>query len=92
MAENLPTPEDLAALFRDAPVIEIMVPAEMLFAVLGNLQLALRHPGNKGPSTTIVRAFADLIQRALTDVNSDLGRVCERGWHSCFDVERRVPR
>jgi hypothetical protein len=57
------------------------VPALML---LSNLQLALRHPQNVGPSASIVRAIAQHIQEHLS-VNNDMRQILQMGWNRAFD-------
>jgi hypothetical protein len=56
------------------------------WCLLSNLQLALRHPGNKGPSSQIARNVAMNIQAAICpEPESALARVAEQGWD-----ERRI--
>jgi hypothetical protein len=37
-------------------------------AVHGNLTLALRHPGNQGPSTQVVKNFVEALEAVLVRV------------------------
>ncbi|MDR3554754.1 MAG: hypothetical protein P4L55_08360 [Syntrophobacteraceae bacterium] len=59
---------------------------EMLF-ILANLQLALRHPNNSGPSSAITRKIALRLERILApDPESDMGRICSAGWDTSLVV------
>lgn len=53
--------------------------------VLGNLQLALRHPMNRGASAHVARTFADKLQAYLAQTPA-LAEVTEQGWHEEFDA------
>ncbi len=52
------TEEELWAMI---PEIELTMTPATTLAVVGNLQLSLRHPGNTGPNTERVRALLDMI-------------------------------
>jgi hypothetical protein len=52
--------------------------------VLGSLQLALRHPHNRGAAAHVARTFADKLQAYLAQTPA-LAEVTEQGWHEEFD-------
>lgn len=56
--------------------------AWVLFA---HVQLALRHPGNKGPSAEIARKVAERIQKRVATTGA-LAEIARRGWHQEFDI------
>lgn len=60
------------------PVVIELTPAEA-WIVLSQLQLALRHPQNTGPSAKIAREIAQRIQ-AVVARESVLAAVAEAGW------------
>lgn len=61
---------------------------EEYWVIMSMLQLALRHPGNIGPSSKIARGIVDRIQRLFAALDPELGRLAERGNHAVFDQER----
>lgn len=54
-------------------------------AVLGTLQLALRHPRHIGPSAQIVRDIAGLLQAELQMQNAAILPYLNAGWHEEVD-------
>ena len=55
------------------------------FVLVGQLQLALRHPANEGESSKRMKQFAqDLIDAIASEV-PDARQYLEMGWHSEFD-------
>jgi hypothetical protein len=59
-----------------------------LLSLVGNLQLALRHPANKGPSALIARELVDSIQKRLIDAGYFAhAEVVEIGNNPAFDGE-----
>ena len=73
------------ALQRMAPVTLILPPAEA-FALLANLQLALRHPGNAGRAREVAEQTARGIQARIAPPGSPLAEVAEMGWREECDV------
>jgi len=53
--------------------------------VMGQLQLALRHPLNRGASAHVARTFADKLQAYLSQ-SPALAEVTEQGWHEGYDA------
>jgi hypothetical protein len=56
------------------------------FALLGQIQLACRHPANKGPSRQIAERIGRLIQATLATTPA-LAAVAEYGWNPVYDEE-----
>ena len=76
--------QDLVAL-QTKGVIRIEIPALDAFCLIGQLQLALRHPQNTGPTAQMTREFAErLILIAAT--TPALRAIAELGWDPNFDV------
>jgi hypothetical protein len=71
----------------------IEMDAAAIVMVIAQLQLALRHPGNQGPSRKDVIRFARGLQDLLASYDPEIGRYMERGWHECFvpTPERNFP-
>jgi hypothetical protein len=69
---------------------EVSLSASTAVTVISQIQLALRHPGNNGPSAQHARGFARALQDLLAEQDPEIGRYLERGWHSVFDVPRQV--
>lgn len=58
-----------------------------LFAIIGQIQLASRHPANIGPSATLVQNWARDMQKAIAEVFPDLHIIIEMGWNPEMDVD-----
>lgn len=56
-----------------------------MIAIIGNLQLALRHPGNSGPSAQLARAFILDCKTALADYPGICGLI-DKGFDNRFDL------
>lgn len=50
------------------------------WAIMCHLQLALRHPENKGPMSEIARQVAEAIINTIAPPRSALREVAKRGW------------
>lgn len=57
----------------------------VLLALIGNLQLALRHPGNRGDSAQLVRNLVDQAIDTL-EVSADAKELLRRGDNPAYDV------
>lgn len=56
-------------------------------ALLGTLQLALRHPGFRArPTAKWIEEFARALQKAIVSKAPKLAFLCEAGWNKRFDV------
>lgn len=49
-------------------IIDMKISALHLMAIHGNLCLALRHPGNNGPSRKLIIEFVNSIENKLKDI------------------------
>jgi hypothetical protein len=65
------------------PII-MELPGETAWYLFMNLQLALRHPGNTGPSAEFVRKFALELQEKLA-ITPALRELAEKGWDPNYD-------
>ena len=52
----------------------------ILLSVIGNLQLSLRHPENKGPSSHLTREFISQVTPILARINPEYLSLIEAGW------------
>ena len=75
---------DFQALKAIPPVPITLWPGQA-FMLLAQLQLALRHPANKGPGAEFARTLARKLQVHLS-VNPLLTALCEKGWDPEFDL------
>jgi len=80
----------LAYFFADP--IHTTLPAHVAFAVLAHLQLALSHPGTKGPGSQLARKAAEDLQHAIAARCPSLRQVMEDGWNREKDVPIRNPQ
>lgn len=76
---------ELREMHRQGIKIRLELNPAAAFAVLANLQLAARHPGNNGPSVKIARGVAD---RIADHFDGPISReVIRQGWDPSFDVK-----
>jgi hypothetical protein len=66
----------------EMPEIVLTLPADSALALLHQLQLALRQPGNTGPSSVLVRQIAKTIEKEMTREadSDDLRKLLALGW------------
>lgn len=69
--------------------IPILIPPYGIYALIGNLQLALRHPANQGPSRAIVEDIARQMQSCFPRVSAAY-QILEKGWQPEDDIEIEV--
>lgn len=78
--------DELEALRDDPQPVVLRMSKLSAWVLLSQLQLALRHPENVGPTSEIARTIAMNVQEALLpDPESALARLAESGWE-----ERRI--
>lgn len=84
-------PEEVMAEFMknwalSAKPVALTLHPDSALAVLGNLQLALRHPANTGPSALMVQAVCnDLVDRIAPDAGSPVHALCMAGFDPAHD-------
>ena len=61
--------------------VEFQLSAFVTFTLIGHLQLALRHPGNVGPSAAIAETIARKLQEGLAVQDADVAAALEAGWN-----------
>ncbi len=66
------------------PPLDLTVPDAVI--LVGQIQLALRHPANTGPSAMRVRDIALHLQTALGRVDPVLEQLCKLGWDKRYDL------
>ena len=54
-------------------------------AIIGNLQLALRHPSNTGPTAAITRKFIAGLQERISKESAELNLIIEAGFNPDYD-------
>jgi hypothetical protein len=64
------------------PAVLVEMGAPLVFVVIANLQLALRHPGNVGESARTAREFVDLLVATLPD---ECQPIIAAGWDEAHD-------
>ncbi|MCY4429229.1 MAG: hypothetical protein OXC11_02400 [Rhodospirillales bacterium] len=82
MTDNLPTLADLKEAMKRALPTRYVIGPYNAFALIGQIQLASRHPGNKGQPADIAREFADHLTRDLPEV---VQQVIAVGWDPAQD-------
>ena len=71
---------DFAALQKSPIPVQLVFTRLQCWVIFSQIQLALRHPENTGPTAKIARAIADLLQAQIT-VTPALQEIARRGWH-----------
>ncbi len=56
-----------------------------MMSVIGNIQLATRHPGNIGPSVNLATNAGKQMIELIRQQNKKLGETLDRGWNPKFD-------
>jgi hypothetical protein len=79
--------EEFRNLCLDPQPIELLLSKLQAWALLGQLQLALRHPKNKGATADLAKHVAQIIQKQVA-VTPALAEVAKRGWN--HDVPEKV--
>lgn len=83
--------EDVGKLFErmDGRGVTLAIRLADLFCVIGNLELALRHPGNKGASSEVVRRIGGQMCAILIEEVPELGEEKElmESWKKSFDFK-----
>lgn len=80
--------QEFAALAKRAERISLEIRSLDAWILLSQLQLALRHPENNGPSADKARQIARRLQSLVAPTGA-LKIVAERGWDTYFDVPRK---
>ena len=82
-----PSPEDINAIvkLKDLPV-NLSIDGITAFMIIAHLQLALRHPGNRGDSSEEVRSIVIYIQNQLQTRVPEIKSLLDKGWHPEFDI------
>jgi hypothetical protein len=77
----LPTPELIAEKLTAAPLIGIELDAFQAFALVGQIQLALRHPENTGVVADLARRIADELSSTLIAIVPEIAPlIIAAGW------------
>jgi hypothetical protein len=64
--------------------LNLSVDIAQMLAIIGNLQLALRHPGNTGQSARVTRAFIKDCKLALSEYQG-ICKLIDKGFDKKFD-------
>lgn len=76
---------EFAALAKDNQPVVIELSKVEAWIIFSQLQLALRHPKNKGPSSRIAKEIAIKLEKAIA-LTPALAEAASRGWKAEFDV------
>jgi len=71
--------KEFETLSRRRSIVNLRLSTLEIWVVFSQLQLALRHPQNKGLSADIARKVAYRIQNKIAQ-NGALAKVAQRGW------------
>ena len=77
--------KEFEKLTRSRSIVNLRLSTLETWVVFSHLQLALRHPKNKGPSADIARKVAYRIQSKIAPTGA-LAKVAQRGWSQEYDV------
>ena len=77
--------EEFTRLVDNPEVLSLAVTRKEMWAIFCQLQLALRHPQNTGPTSLTAKAIARRLQ-AIVAPSGALAEVAERGWDPQHDV------
>lgn len=77
--------EEFRNLCLDPQPIELLLSKLQAWALFGQLQLALRHPENKGATVDVARHFAKEIEKQVAKTPV-LAEVAKRGWDAKYDT------
>ena len=77
---------DAIALLKDLPV-NFSIDGLTTFMIISQLQLAMRHPGNRGQTSQVVRDIVIDLQNQLQTRSPDIKPILDKGWHPEFDVD-----
>ena len=80
----LPSPDVLIEHLREAGEVHVSMTAMEAFATIAQIQLALRHPANGGPSTALAAGVAQALARTLP---APAQAIVALGWNPAHDVE-----
>lgn len=83
---QMPDFERIGKLMEKAQPLEMAILPFRAFVLVGQIQLALRHPENRGPSAEIARDMAVRLQALLGQIDPAIAEALEHGWHPEFDV------
>jgi len=73
-------------LARNSTCLQLELTVLEAMTLLGQIQLALRHPANRGPSANLVRKIAQVLEEFLSKCGPATSEICRRGWVSEHDV------
>jgi hypothetical protein len=68
--------------------VQLNMEAATAWIIMSQLQLALRHPQNVGPTTQIIRQVIDEIIGKVCPAGSALFELAQMGFDSKYDVPR----
>lgn len=77
---------EFAALAARTDAIRLLLSPFEAWVLIGQLQLALRHPANTGPSAQIAKILALRLQ-SIVAPDGVLALIAARGWHAEYDEE-----
>lgn len=82
---KLPDFEQIGRSLKSAQPLEMYILPFRAYVLVGQLQLALRHPQNTGPGSNIAREIAHNLQERLSEINPAIAQSLEHGWNPQLD-------
>jgi hypothetical protein len=76
--------EEFRNICLDPQPVGLLLSKLQVWAILANLQLALRHPDNKGAMAEIAKSLAQQIEKQIATTPA-LAEVAKRGWNPKYD-------
>lgn len=84
----MPDDEVIFRIGQSSEIIEIATTPARAFILLAQLQLALRHPHNTGPSADIAREMANNLARLIIAKFPESQEMIQQGFNPAFDLTR----
>jgi hypothetical protein len=82
--------EKILAVFKEKAHERINIDISLfeLFCIVGNIELALRHPENKGPSSEIMKAIACILAKKIINECPEVLEYDDltKGWINTFGI------
>ena len=87
MSTEFIAPKEALERLRSLPLFHLEISPVNALMLVSQLQLALRHPENKGEAAHQMKGLALLIQGELMNQVPELSNLLNAGWHPEFDVK-----
>ena len=80
------TDQMLRELAENQTMLEFATTPSRAYILASQLQLALRHPANRGNSAEITQEFVDHLIQAIATTNPEAAETLTQGWDTTYDM------